>query len=115
MKITQIKDPSTVWSFFYDHSVNSKPYSGCEFASPHLRKEKIKDYFKDLVSTCEIYRAEESGEPFGFAFISEEENFMNLRFAFGVSASRKFYTHNGGTFPTVFLILSSKSTIKIIL
>ena len=99
MKIKHIKDPSTVWSFFCDHSISSKPYSGCEFASPRLRKEKIKDYFEDLVSTCEIYRAEEFGEPFGFAFISEEENFMNLVFAFGVSATSKFLHTQWRDFP----------------
>jgi hypothetical protein len=90
MKIKHIKDPSAVWPLFYDYSIKSKPYSGCEFASPSLRKEKIKDFFKDLTSTCKIYRAEEWGEPFGFAFISEEEDFMNLRFAFGISASNPF-------------------------
>ena len=90
MKIKQIKNRSTVWPFFYDYSVRSKPYSGCEFPSPRLRKEKIKDFFKDLVRSCEIYRAEEDGEPFGFMFISEEEDFMYLRFAFGISSSSKF-------------------------
>ena len=90
MEIKHIKDPSTVWSLFYDFSINSKPYSGCEFASPRLRKEKIKDFFKDLVRTCEIYRAEEDGEPFGFMFTSVEEDFMYLRFAFGISSSSKF-------------------------
>ena len=90
MKIKQIKKPSTVWPFFHDYSVRSKPYSGCEFPSPRLRKEKIKDFFKDLVRTCEIYRAEEDGDPFGFMFISEEEDFMYLRFAFGISSSSKF-------------------------
>jgi len=99
MKIKHIKDPSTVWSFFCDHSIKSKPYSGCDFASPRLRKEKIKDYFENLVSTCEIYRAEECGEPFGFAFISEEENFMNLVFAFGVSAASKFFHTQWREFP----------------
>jgi len=90
MEIKHIKDPSSVWPLFYDYSVRSKPYSGCEFPSPLLRKEKIKDFFKDLVRTCEIYRVEEDGEPFGFMFTSVEEDFMYLRFAFGISSSTKF-------------------------
>jgi len=90
MKIKHIKDPSVVCPLFYDYSVKSKPYSGCEFASPRLRKEKIKDFFEELVSTSKIYMAEEEGEPFGFMFVSEEENFMYLRFAFGISTSSKF-------------------------
>ena len=92
MKIKHIKDSSTVWSFFYDYSVKSKPYDGCEFASRRLRTAKIKDFFEDLVSSCDIYMAEEEGESFGVAFISEEKNFMHLRFAFGISSSGKF-TH----------------------
>ena len=90
MKIKHIKDSSTVWSFFYDYSVNSKAYSGCEFPSSRLRTEKIKDFFRDLVSSCEIYMAEECGEPFGFVFIAEEKNFMELWFAFGISGSKNF-------------------------
>jgi hypothetical protein len=66
MKIKHIKDPSVVWPSFYDYSVNTKAYSGCEFPSPHLRTEKIKDFFRDLVSSCEIYMAEEYGEPLGY-------------------------------------------------
>ena len=99
MKIKDLKNPSIVWPFFYDHSVNSKPYNGCEFPSPRLREKKIKDYFKGLVSTCNIYGAEEDGKFFGFAFISEEKNFMNLRFAFGVGASRKFLHTQWRGFP----------------
>ncbi len=90
MKIKHIKDPSVVWPSFYDYSVNTKAYSGCEFSSPHSRTEKIKDFFRDLVSSCEIYMAEECGEPFGFVFIAEEKNFMELWFAFGISGSENF-------------------------
>ena len=90
MKIKHIKDPSTVWPLFYAYSIKSKPYSGCEFASPHLRKEKIKDFFDELVSTSKIYRAGEFADPFGFAFVTEGENFVYLRFAFGVTASSEF-------------------------
>jgi hypothetical protein len=92
MKIKHIKDPLVVWPSFYDYSVNTKAYSGCEFPSPHLRTEKIKDFFRDLVSSCEIYMAEEYGEPLGYMFVAEEKNFMELWFGFGISGSSQF-TH----------------------
>jgi len=90
VEIKQIKNSSTVWPFFYDYSVRSKPYDGCEFSSPILRKEKIESFFEEIVECCEIYRVEEDGEPFGFMFTSEEENFMHLKFCFGISSSSKF-------------------------
>mgnify|MGYP003130749022 CR=1 FL=1 len=90
MKIKDLNDAATVWPFFYDYSVRSKPYSGCESPSAILRKEKIKGFFEDLGHSCEIYRAEEDGEPFGFMFTKVEKDFMYLSFAFGISSSSKF-------------------------
>jgi hypothetical protein len=85
VKITQVKDTTEVWPYFYEFCVKSKPYDFCSLKSKVLRDYKIRNVFKEF-SSYKIYKAEKEDGPFGFSFVKEEQVCLDLVFIFGISS-----------------------------
>jgi len=85
VKITQVKDTSEVWPYFYEFCVKSKPYDFCSLKSKTLRDNRIRNVFKEF-SSHRVYKAEKENQPFAFAFIKEEQVCLDLAFIFGISS-----------------------------
>ena len=85
MKITQVKDTSEVWPYFYEFCVKSKPYDFCSLKSKALRDNKIRSVFEEF-SSYRVYKVEKEDGPFAFSFIKEEQMCLDLAFIFGISS-----------------------------